>query len=350
MKIVACDVGGIVAEIHVLARVLGFCRIISRGVGCVRFCGRRNAAGVCGKHDFVAPASETVGNGSVQRIRKPGDKRGYRNISGDVVYVYAVYDPLSFLDSVENTGVEAVAFIRLFGLDYVADICNAYYPVFRKDVRERSGNEYSENEYRENAGKDFVVHIALRFAARRRLFASARFIFRAALYYEEKNHEHVHYASENDEQMEYRMYVSSAALLPEKVEHGADGVEYSAADEKYASPYSDCKVCQLRAEHDHPPHSEIAYHREALEHCKVDRIESDSESGKPPDYAENGPSDPRFLRAERAERDRSVRSRDEKKYRAVIDHLKYFFRFETRAETVVYARHGVQYHHRGTVY
>lgn len=46
----------------------------------------------------------------------------------------------------------------------------------------------------------------------------------------------MHYASENDEQMEYRMYVSSAALLPEKVEHGADGVEYSAADEKYASP------------------------------------------------------------------------------------------------------------------
>lgn len=45
-------------------------------------------------------------------------------------------NPLSFLDSVENTGVEAVAFIRLFGLDYVADICNAYYPVFRKDVRE----------------------------------------------------------------------------------------------------------------------------------------------------------------------------------------------------------------------
>ena len=92
VKIVACDVGGIVAEIHVLARVLGFCRIISRGVsGCVRFCGRRNAAGVCGKHDFVAPASETVGNGSVQRIRKPGDKRGYRNISGDVVCLYTSF-------------------------------------------------------------------------------------------------------------------------------------------------------------------------------------------------------------------------------------------------------------------
>ena len=48
---------------------------------------------------------------------------------------------------------------------------------------------------------------------------------------------------------------------------------------------------------------------------------------------------------ERAEEHRRIGARNKKVYGAVIEHLKYLFR-ETLAQTVIYARYGVEGYHR----
>lgn len=93
VKIVACDVGGIVAEIHVLARVLGFCRIISRGVGASASADAGMLPESAESMILLPQRPRLSETGVFSVFVSPETNEVIGTYPGDVVYVYVVYEP-----------------------------------------------------------------------------------------------------------------------------------------------------------------------------------------------------------------------------------------------------------------
>ena len=130
------------------------------------------------------------------------------------------------------------------------------------------------------------------------------------------------YASEKHEKMEQRVGVPF--LLEKVINKRAHGVCNSAREQK-----DNCAVMQsfnsrLPRKDYAPAHNEIAYCREFFVFFDVDRVKNDTDCARGPYNTEYRPTERYVVFANRPYAYGCVGSRDQKKDRAVVKHLKDF--------------------------
>ncbi len=170
--------------------------------------------------------------------------------------------------------------------------------------------------------------------------AWVNFVSKSCLHAVKQDREKVQDTADHNEQMKDRVRVP---LLFEEIEHKrADGVTHAAEQEKDDRVRMQRGNGRLPRKDDAPSHQEIADGGKFSVRLDVNRIENDAHSGSRPDNAENHPAERGIVLAQRTEADRRVCSRDQEKYRAVIEDLEHLLRCTALRQSVIQTGHCIQ--------
>ena len=141
--------------------------------------------------------------------------------------------------------------------------------------------------------------------------------------------------AEKNENMKNGMDIS--ALFTERIEDRSDGICNAAAEKPCNSPETDNAVKRFESKNYDPAHCDICNIGNYFEFVYIDSVENDSENGSPPDYSEKSPAD---RSVQRHESIRSISSRNQKIYRAVVENSENSFRV-VYFKGVIHRRHQI---------